>query len=141
VEALRAQPAGADKARRHEKELAAAERRLQEDSTRIGGLQIRSTLLTAIIAFAVFWALGSVYQGAVVARLPFQPMWWFTSMAQRGLAGGELLQDHCGYLFIYVLAQMALRPALSKVMGTEGPKFSGMDAFGSAASTSRAMGL
>ena len=56
----------------------------------------------------------------VVAKLPFEPVWFVKSLSHRNLEGEDLTD--CSFIFLYVLMGMVYRNNVAKIFGFEGPQ-------------------
>ena len=75
----------------------------------------------AVIQMILMWQVHSWFEGIVAARLPFKPFNFVTSMTHRGLESEDM--SEASLFFIYILAQMCFRGAISKLLGNpEGPR-------------------
>ena len=74
--------------------------------------------------------VSSIYEGQSVAELPFEPIWFFKSFAQRGLINPK--PTDCSFIFIvsktpfpsafstlsqYILSTMSVRQPIQKMLG------------------------
>jgi hypothetical protein len=107
--------------------LADVEKELTERQQALMGFSTRAQLIIAAINIASLWIVGSLFDGVLVARLPFQPIAWFSGMTHRTLNGTDFTD--AGYLMFFVLASMASRPFVTKIMGSERPKTEGTPSF------------
>ena len=110
---LKAEKKYADRLEHAKKELGARQREL-------AGLSFRAQFISIGISIASFWLVGTLFDEVVVGRLPFTPIAWFSQMTHRRLPG-EDLRD-ASYLYFFVLANMATRPFIAKLVGSERPK-------------------
>jgi calcium load-activated calcium channel len=83
-----------------------------------------SVIITGFVMFGFIGFLNSLFDGRVVAMLPFEPFSLLQSLTRRNLSGNNLYE--CGMLFIYVLSNMTfkyfysfifIRNNISKFMG------------------------
>jgi hypothetical protein len=86
------------------------------------GLTTRAQLVVGAVSFASLWIIGTLFSGVVVGRLPFEPISWFAGMTRRTLEGDDLTE--AGYLFFFALSNIAFRPFVTTLMGSERPKTS-----------------
>lgn len=69
----------------------------------------------------LMWQMSSIFDGVVAARLPFNPFNFVATMTHRGLQGEDL--SEASLFAIFVIAQMAFRGLVSKLLGNpEGPR-------------------
>jgi len=55
------------------------------------------------------------FDGVVVAKLPFQPLYWIRGFTHRGLSSDDFTD--CSYTFLYILCSIAIRGNLQKFLG------------------------
>eukprot|EP00160_Parvularia_atlantis_P014233 Unigene3418_Nuclearia_a/m.10479 Unigene3418_Nuclearia_a/g.10479 ORF Unigene3418_Nuclearia_a/g.10479 Unigene3418_Nuclearia_a/m.10479 type:complete len:184 (+) Unigene3418_Nuclearia_a:30-581(+) len=96
------------KADRYEEQLKKYNRDIQQ-------LSMRSTLAVSVVLLGMLWALTSVYQGHAVAKLPFEPIGWFTAMTHRSLPGTDMTDASA--FFLYSLCSLSLRQMLQRALG------------------------
>lgn len=98
------------------------EKRIEQEETRLKAshrdftqAKSKSMLLIGVISIGTMIFLNKFYAGKIVAILPFEPVWMFKSLAHRGLEGEDYTQ--CGFVFLYILCNMALKSNISKLCG------------------------
>jgi calcium load-activated calcium channel len=74
----------------------------------------------AVLMMFFMSMFSTAYEGVVVAKLPFQPVSFITNITHRGIQGTDYTD--CSMIFVYILANMALRPTIQKVLGFAGPR-------------------
>lgn len=104
---------------RNEARLKEARLDLKARQQELAGLNLRAQFVTIAISIASFWVVGSLFDGVVVGRLPFTPIAWFAPMTHRNLPGEDMTD--ASYLFFFALANMAIRPLVPKLIGSERP--------------------
>ena len=62
----------------------------------------------------VFKLASSLYNGHVVAKLPFAPFSLLTKLTQRGIQKASI--DDCSMAFVYALCQAGVRPSITKLL-------------------------
>ena len=110
-------PSEAKKLKRKIKEKKA---QLKTVGTAMSGTKIKSTFVMIMTTVAVFAILGSAYEGEIVLKLPFEPISFLRGMSHRGIETEDYYD--CSFLFVYVLGNMCLRPAVTNFLGFEPPK-------------------
>jgi len=75
-----------------------------------------------ILLFGVFFLslFNSIYQGIVVAKLPFEPVSFMIGMTHRGILSND--NTDCSFIFLYILSNFVMRPILQKVLGFAPPR-------------------
>ena len=70
---------------------------------------------------AIMYVIANYFGGIVCGKLPFAPNGMVTGMSHRGLNGDDY--QLVSLFFIIMLANMAFRGILPKLLGTEAPRF------------------
>lgn len=72
--------------------------------------------------FVVFFLslFNNIYQGIVVAKLPFEPFGLLSSMSHRGILSSD--KTDCSFIFLYILSNFVIRPVIQKVLGFAPPR-------------------
>nr|AIW62606.1 hypothetical protein [Scytodes thoracica] len=58
---------------------------------------------------------NSIFDGRVVAKLPFIPVSWIQGISHRNLAGDDY--SDCSFIFLYILCTMSIRQNIQKLLG------------------------
>lgn len=107
------QRAGADKKRA--KRLKALEADLSRATLNLNkGRSQGFALVQSLLFMGLAWTLGSVLKGVVVAKIPFEPPAIFTKMTHRLIEGDDMTD--CAYAAIYMLAGMAIKPSITRLL-------------------------
>lgn len=80
-------------------------------------------LTTFIIGlFTVFFIslFHNLFQGIVVAKLPFEPFGLLSGMTHRGILSNDMTD--CSFIFLYILSNFVMRPVIQKVLGFAPPR-------------------
>ncbi|KAJ1955312.1 DUF841-domain-containing protein [Linderina pennispora] len=85
------------------------------------GLQIRNTLIVAVIQVVVIYQVNSMFGGRSVATLPFEPISVFRSLTHRGLPDDSPATD-CSATFVFILGGLAFKAVLDRVLQLGMPK-------------------
>lgn len=64
---------------------------------------------------ALLSMFNSIFDGRVVAKLPFEPISIFRGLSHRSLSGDDYTD--CSFIFLYVLCTMSLRQNIQKFLG------------------------
>ena len=72
--------------------------------------------------FAIFFAFtsllymfNSIFDGKVVAKLPFTPISWLQGLSHRNILGDDYTE--CSFKFLYILCTMSIRQNIEKALG------------------------
>eukprot|EP00731_Ephydatia_muelleri_P024853 Em0016g1124a len=58
---------------------------------------------------------NTIFDGRVVAKLPFEPFGIVQSVSHRNLMGKDITD--CSFLFLYILCTMSIRENVQKLLG------------------------
>eukprot|EP00049_Salpingoeca_infusionum_P018915 m.359292 g.359292 ORF g.359292 m.359292 type:complete len:178 (+) comp18511_c0_seq1:61-594(+) len=98
-----------------QKRLERSEEHLKTIHQNFTMIKMRSTMLMSVTFIALLAMFNSVFEGRVVAKLPFQPFSLIQGMTHRGLLGDDATD--CSFMFLYALITMAVRQNLQKWLG------------------------
>lgn len=85
-------------------------------------MKLRMGSMFIIGLFFIFFMsiFSSVFQGVIVAKLPFEPIRLISNLSHRGILSTDPCD--CSFIFIFILSNLTIRPILQKILGTEGPR-------------------
>jgi len=83
-------------------------------------LQLRSTMVVGVVLLSFVSILTSVYEGKVVAKLPFEPISLIHPLTHRYILGDDYTD--CSAIFLYVLLSVTLRQNIQRFFGFKPPK-------------------
>jgi len=105
------------------KKGAALESQLKMAERDLSMVKMKGTMVVGLSMLLVFSLLSSLFDGAAVAKLPFEPFGLLRSLSHRNLTGSDFTE--CSFSFIYVLCSISLRAYVVKALGwtpqTKGP--------------------
>ena len=58
---------------------------------------------------------NTIFDGRVVAKLPFTPIYWVQGLSHRNLLGDDMTD--CSFIFLYILCTMSIRQNIQKALG------------------------
>ncbi|KAI4348803.1 hypothetical protein L6164_009480 [Bauhinia variegata] len=93
---------------------------LKESNRDLSLFKFKSGGVVAVVLFVVFGLLNSLFEGKVVAKLPFQPFGLLMKMSHRGLQGTD--PTDCSMAFLYLLCSISIRTNLQKFLGFAPPR-------------------
>lgn len=102
------------------KKIDRVETSLKESSRDLSLFKFKSSGVVALVLFAVFGLLNSLFEGRVVAKLPFHPFGLVMKMSHRGLQGNDATD--CSMAFLYFLCSISIRSNLQKFLGFAPPR-------------------
>ncbi|WJX77725.1 hypothetical protein P8452_61005 [Trifolium repens] len=109
------------------KKIDRVETSLKESSRDLSLFKFKSGGVVALVLFVVFGLLNSLFEGKVVAKLPFKPFGIVMKMSHRGLQGND--PTDCSMAFLYFLCSISIRTNLQKFLGFAPPRGSGAGLF------------
>lgn len=85
-------------------------------------MKIRMITTFIIGLFVVFFLslFNNIYQGIVVAKLPFVPFGLLSSISHRGILSNDYTD--CSFIFLYILSNFVMRPVIQKLLGFAAPR-------------------
>ncbi|PON37822.1 Transmembrane and coiled-coil domains protein [Parasponia andersonii] len=102
------------------KKIDRVESSLKESSRDLSLFKFKSGAVVALVLFVVFGLLNSLFEGKVVAKLPFKPFGLVMKMSHRGLQGDD--PTDCSMAFLYFLCSISIRTNLQKFLGFAPPR-------------------
>ncbi|XP_073103777.1 uncharacterized protein [Elaeis guineensis] len=102
------------------KKMDRVETSLKESTRDLSLSKFKSGAVVAAVLFVVFGLLNSLFEGRVVAKLPFSPIPLVLKMSHRGLPGTD--PTDCSMVFLYFLCSISIRTNLQKFLGFSPPR-------------------
>ncbi|PWA47170.1 hypothetical protein CTI12_AA500270 [Artemisia annua] len=102
------------------KKIDRVETTLKESTRDLSLFKFKSGTVVALVLFIVFGLMNSLYEGRVVAKLPFVPFKIVQKMSHRGLRGDDYTD--CSMAFLYFLCSISIRTNLQKFLGFSPPR-------------------
>ncbi|KAJ8570346.1 hypothetical protein K7X08_037318 [Anisodus acutangulus] len=102
------------------KKIDRVETSLKESTRDLSLFKFKSGFVVAVVLFMVFGFLNSLFEGKVVAKLPFTPFKIVQKMSHRGLPGDDMTD--CSMAFLYFLCSISIRTNLQKFLGFSPPR-------------------
>ncbi|KAK4378068.1 hypothetical protein RND71_004364 [Anisodus tanguticus] len=102
------------------KKIDRVETSLKESTRDLSLFKFKSGFVVAVVLFMVFGFLNSLFEGKVVAKLPFTPFKIVQKMSHRGLPGDDMTD--CSMAFLYFLCSISFRTNLQKFLGFSPPR-------------------
>eukprot|EP01133_Synstelium_polycarpum_P001160 gene1160-1329_t len=116
------------KAKGKDKRVEKLEEQLKTANKDMSVGKMKSMFAVAISMISLFSYLNSVFDGKIVAKLPFEPIGFIQGISHRNLPGKDFTD--CSMTFIYVICSMCVRTNLQKILGTTPPKAQNANPFG-----------
>ena len=96
------------------------EKRLKECASVLQWNLMKPNLVVAFFFIATSWNMSSYFGARPVAKLPFVPVSFLTSMSHRNLAGDDMTD--CSMHFFLIMISIAIRSNAKKLLGVKRPK-------------------
>ncbi|VDK17336.1 unnamed protein product [Anisakis simplex] len=91
------------------------EERLKATNRDMSMFKMKSMLAIGFAFTALLSTFSSLFEGRVVAKLPFTPISWIQGLSHRNLLGDD--HTDCSFIFLYILCTMTIRQNLQKALG------------------------
>ncbi|KAG2370798.1 hypothetical protein C9374_005995 [Naegleria lovaniensis] len=101
--------------KRKKDNLTREKEQLRAKNQELSMFKMKSTIIVGIIMISVFGLLNNVFDGRIVAKLPFEPFSIFHMFTHRNIPGSDFRD--CGMLFIYILASNSFKTSIQKFFG------------------------
>ena len=79
-----------------------------------------STFIVGMFVVFFLSLFNSIYQGVIVAKLPFEPFGLIYPLTHKGILSND--PTDCSFIFLYILSNFCMRPILQKAMGFAPPR-------------------
>lgn len=93
--------------RQHKKKIEREEERLKNNNRDLSLVKMKSMFAIGFAFTALLSMFNSIFDGRVVARLPFVPISWIQGLSHRNLPGDDYTE--CSFIFLYILCTMSIR--------------------------------
>ncbi|CAD5234441.1 unnamed protein product [Bursaphelenchus xylophilus] len=97
------------------KKIEREEERLKTTNRDLSMFRMKSMMAIGLVFTALLSAFSSMFEGRVVAKLPFEPISWVQGLSHRNLVGEDYTD--CSFIFLYILCTMSIRQNLQKLLG------------------------
>ncbi|KAJ8038519.1 Calcium load-activated calcium channel [Holothuria leucospilota] len=97
------------------KKLERQEERLKDHSRALSMVKMKSMFVIAFTFTSLMSMFNSIFDGRVVAKLPFVPISWIHGLSHRNLMGNDYTE--CSFIFLYILCTMSIRQNIQKLLG------------------------
>lgn len=103
--------------RQQKKKIEREEERLKNNNRDLSLVKMKSMFAIGFAFTALLSMFNNIFDGRVVARLPFVPISWIQGLSHRNLPGDDYTE--CSFIFLYILCTMSIRqvsePRLSRL--------------------------
>jgi len=97
------------------KKLERDEERLKATNKDLTLVKMKSMLSIGLTFTVLMGMFNSIFDGRVVAHLPFTPIGLLQGFSHRNLPGDDY--THCSFVFLYILCTMCIRQNVQKALG------------------------
>lgn len=97
------------------KKLERDEEKLKTDNRDLSLVKMKSVIATGFAFTALLSMFNSIFDGRIVARLPFTPISFIQGLSHRNLPGDDYTA--CSFMFLYILCTMSIRQNVQKLLG------------------------
>jgi len=101
--------------RSNKRKLEKQEEKLKTNNRDLSMVKMKSMFAIGLAFTALLSIFNSIFDGRVVARLPFVPIRWIQGISHRNLPGDDL--NDCSFIFLYILCTMSIRQNVQKLLG------------------------
>ena len=91
------------------------EERLKNTNRDLMLVKMKSMMAIGFAFTSILSMFNSIFDGKVVAKLPFTPVSWIQGVSHRNLMGSDFTD--CSFIFLYILCTMSIRQNLQKALG------------------------
>lgn len=97
------------------KKIERDEEKLKNNNRDLSLVKMKSMFATGFAFTALLSMFNSIFDGRIVARLPFTPISWIQGLSHRNLPGQDYTE--CSFIFLYILCTMSIRQNIQKLLG------------------------
>ncbi|TMS40100.1 hypothetical protein L596_006522 [Steinernema carpocapsae] len=101
--------------RTQKRKIEREEERLKATNRDLSMFKMKSMLAIGFAFTALLSTFSSIFEGRVVAKLPFTPISFVQGLSHRNLTGDDYTD--CSFIFLYILCTMTIRQNLQKALG------------------------
>lgn len=91
------------------------EEKLKNNNRDLSAVRVKSMFAIGFCFTALLGTLNSIFEGRVVAKLPFVPIGLLQGISHRNLLGEDYTD--CSFIFLYILCTMSIRQNMQKLLG------------------------
>ena len=97
----------------------------QENELKLLGFEMMkikfiSMVIIGLFTFFFISLFNGLFQGIVVAKIPFTPFKLLRKLSHRGILSNDFTD--CSFIFLYVLCNISFRPIIQKILGFAPPR-------------------
>lgn len=100
--------------KQQKKKIEREEERLKNNNRDLSLVKMKSMFAIGFAFTALLSMFNNIFDGRVVARLPFVPISWIQGLSHRNLPGNDYTE--CSFIFLYILCTMSIRQVRDQVI-------------------------
>merc|ERR1712142_1001034 len=108
-------PDGAGLDSTQKRKMEREEERLKNTNRDLMLVKMKSMMAIGFAFTSLLSMFNSIFDGKVVAKLPFVPLSWIQGISHRNLMGNDFTD--CSFIFLYILCTMSIRQNIQKALG------------------------
>ncbi|MGH0181055.1 UNVERIFIED_CONTAM: hypothetical protein FKN15_005599 [Acipenser sinensis] len=97
--------------KQQKKKIERQEEKLKNNNRDLSMVRMKSMFAIGFCFTALMGMFNSIFDGRVVAKLPFAPLSYIQGLSHRNLLGDDYTD--CSFIFLYILCTMSIRQGLS----------------------------
>ncbi|XP_072936418.1 calcium load-activated calcium channel [Epargyreus clarus] len=101
--------------KQYKKKIEREEERLKNNNRDLSFVKMKSMFAIGFAFTALLSMFNSIFDGRVVAKLPFHPISLLQNFSHRNLPGDDYTD--CSFIFLYILCTMSIRQNIQKLLG------------------------
>ncbi|KAB7497842.1 putative glutamine--tRNA ligase [Armadillidium nasatum] len=101
--------------RQQKKKIEREEEKLKNSNRDLSMVKMKSMFAIGFAFTALLSMFNSIFDGRVVAKLPFTPLSWLQGLSHRNLLGQDYTD--CSFIFLYILCTMSIRQRSARQRG------------------------
>jgi len=101
--------------KQQKKKLEREEEKLKNHNRDLSMVKMKSMFAIGFAFTALLSMFNSIFDGRVVAKLPFVPIGMVQGLSHRNLVGDDFTD--CSFIFLYILCTMSIRQNIQKMLG------------------------
>ncbi|KAI2810868.1 Calcium load-activated calcium channel [Blomia tropicalis] len=101
--------------KQQKKKLEREEEKLKNHNRDLSLVKMKSMFAIGFAFTALLSMFSNIFDGRVVAKLPFTPISLIQGLSHRNLAGNDYTD--CSFIFLYILCTMSIRQNIQKILG------------------------
>uniref|UniRef100_A0A7S2UZE6 Calcium load-activated calcium channel n=1 Tax=Fibrocapsa japonica TaxID=94617 RepID=A0A7S2UZE6_9STRA len=113
-------PPGEQQQRRHEKKIQKMESDMRQISRDLSLIKFKSMFFLSFSMIALYAVLRSIFDGLVVAKLPFEPIPLLRKITHQSLPGDDFTD--CSMTFLFIICSLGIRSNIQKMLGVGLPR-------------------